>query len=241
MKKLLASLILAAPIAAMADPHSYTYIEAGWFDRTAEWDLEVDGLKDEVEADGWSIAGSYRTEGGVLFQGYYSEGEVDKAWGTTPSETARDVRNELLLMGFDAAVGVDFDVTSWGILIGGANYLDDKTSFWGGFGYGRDELKFKVKALGTTVISESYDVDQYSFGGGVRHNIVPMLELNGSARVVHFRADESDSLEDFQDTDVEVTVGARFQPVKLVSIGASYARQLDADSEMIRADVRLQF
>lgn len=230
MKKLLAALILAAPVAALAEPHSYTYIEAGWFDRTAEWDLEVEGVKDEVEADGWSIAGSYRTEGGVLFQGYYSEGDIDRAWGVKPSEIER-------LTG----IKTDFDVESWGVLVGGANYLDDKTSFWGGFGYGRDELKLRVSVPGIGSESETYRIDQYSLGGGVRHNVLPMLEINGGARIVHFRADESDLLDDFKDTDVEVTVGARFQPVKLVSIGASYARQLDADSEIIRADVRLQF
>jgi hypothetical protein len=222
-----AALACAAITPALAEhPHSYRYVEGGWFDRTAEWDLEAGMPKDEVEADGWSIAGSFRTDGGALFQGYYSEGDIDKAWGAKPSEIGN-------LLG----VGVDFEVRSWGVLVGGASYINDRTSAWAGFGYGRDELKLKFKGLFT----EDYDIDQFSFGGGVRYTPIQMLEVNGGARLVHFRADETDLLDDYRDTDVEVTIGARFQPVRLVSIGASYARQLDAESEIIRADVRLQF
>lgn len=220
MKKALLAAAILASSAALAEPHSYTYIEGGWFDRSAEWDLEIPGVDNTVEGDGYSVAGSFHTDTGLLVRARYSEGDIDSAWGIKPSD-----------------VDGNMDVESYGFLIGGASQSSPKTSIWAGFGYDRDELTATVSGLG----SADYEVDHFSLAVGARHSLIPMIEINGGGRLVHSRADETDLLDKYSDTDVELSVGARFQPIKMLSIGANYAHFLDADSELITADIRLQF
>lgn len=220
MKKALIAVAVLASSAALADPHSYTYIEGGWFDRSAEWDLEVPGVDNTVEGDGYSVGGSFHTDTGLLVRARYSEGDIDNAWGITPSD-----------------VDGSMEVESYGFLIGGATQSSAKTSLWAGLGFDHDELTARVSGLG----SADYDVDHYSLAVGARHSLIQMVEINGGGRLVHSRADETDLLDSYTNTDVELSVGARFQPINMLSIGANYARFLDAESELITADIRLQF
>lgn len=212
-KALIAAAVAAFSSTAMAiEPHSYNYVELGWFDRTEE--LDVGLPNDELEGDGYSLAGSFRAESGVLFQFNYSDGEIDRAWGEDLSGT-----------------GVSADYKKYGVLVGAASQATERTSFWGGVGFDREELEVAVSGFG----SDTAEVDEIHFGGGVRHSLVDMLELNAGLRAIHFRG------EDDNDSDVEVSAGLRFQPVSLVSIGASYSRLLDFETEIVKADVRLQF
>jgi hypothetical protein len=231
MKKHLIALSLAAlalpAVAADYTPHSYTYIEGSWFDRSAEWDIETGESDDKLEADGWAFGGSYLTQAGLLIQARYSEGDIDQAWGITESEAEN-------LLG----ASVNFEVKSYGFLIGGANQVNAKLSTWGGFGFDRDELELSASGYSGSI---GYDVDMYSLGGGARYTVIPMIELSLSGRIIHFRADETELLDDYKDTDGEVTAGVRFQPLAMLSVGASYSRQLDAESEYVKADVRFQF
>ncbi|HUH36421.1 MAG TPA: hypothetical protein VL027_00600, partial [Spongiibacteraceae bacterium] len=84
--------------------------------------------------------------------------------------------------------------------------------------------------------SERFDFDTYSAGGGVRYWLVSMVEVNASLRFKHFRDDMG-----YSDNDVQVSLGARLQPVELVSIGVNFDYLLDFRSEALSADVRLQF
>ncbi len=210
MKKI-AIVVAAAAFSASVlaiEPHSYTYLEAAWFDRT-------DGDGDEkIESDGYSLVGSYRTSEGVLFQANYSDAEVDKVWGLSLSGS-----------------GVKADLRKYGVMVGGTGQATERTSFWGGVGFDREELKLKASGIG----SDKIDIDQWSFGGGVRHTLVDMLEVNAGLRVIHFRAD-GDS-----DNDAELSIGARFQPINWISAGVSFARLLDAETDVIKVDARWQF
>lgn len=212
---------------AFAADHSYTYIEGARFDRSAEWDLDAGEDDDTVEADGWAVAGSYRTVSGVLFQAHYSDGEIDNAWGVKKSELEGELGSN-----------VDFTIKSYGVFVGGANQINANLSAWGGFGYDREELELTASGYSGSI---DYDIDEYSVGGGVRYTPIEYIEINGGARAIHFRADETELLSDYKDTDVEVHIGARVQPIKWVSVGVTYFRQIDADSDNLKLDARLQF
>lgn len=207
---------LAATPALAYEPHSYSYVEVGWWDYTTEVDQDLGMPSDDIEGDGYSIAASYRTEGGALFQGHYSDGEIDKFWGLSLSGT-----------------GIDLDMRTYGVLVGGTNQINERTSFWAGAGYDREEIKGRVQGLG----SEKLTADVWHFGGGFRFWTAPMIELNAGLRFVHASSDDLDT----SDNDGELSLGLRFQPISWLSVGASYARLLDAESEMLKADVRYQF
>ena len=100
--------ITAAAIAAIAlpafayAPHSYTYLEAAYWDQTEDAGSSINGNSD-IESDGYSVAGSYRFDAGVVLQAYYAEGEVDEMFGYSLS-----------------SLGIDMDLQTFGVFVGGA-------------------------------------------------------------------------------------------------------------------------
>ena len=208
---LLAAMIAATPV--LAQDFSYTYLEASYWDTTDKADI---GLKnDEIRSSGYAVTGSYHFDAGLLVQLHYNDGKVDKAWGTKPS-----------------TLGVSADLKGWGLFVGGAGQAGKDVSLWGGLEYQRDREEISI----TGFSSERFDFDTYSAGGGVRYWLVSMLEVNAALRFKHFRDDMG-----YSDNDVQVSLGARLQPVELVSIGVNFDYLLDFRSEALSADVRLQF
>ncbi len=223
MKKALLALSFsaAASLASAEQPFSYTYIEGAYIDRSAEWELDVGESDDKVEGDGYSVTGSWQSASGVLLQAHYADGDIDKVWGVEVSDIP----------------GGDADFERYGVLVGGTGQPNAKTSVWGGFGYDQEQVTLSVAGLG----SDEVDFNNYSLVIGARYWLIDMLEINGSARLVHSRADETDVFRKYSDTDTEAAVGVRFQPFSMVSVGATYARFLDSETETVKFDARLQF
>lgn len=207
---LLASIVAATPALAGTEHHTYNYLSIARTETEIPLDFGVDDDELELETDSATL--SFHVEGGALFQFAYADGEVTRILGIDPKD-----------------VGEDVDVKVLGVLVGGARYYGDDTSVWGGIGY--TYTKVKTRFFGDT------DSDGYQFGLGVRHSVLPMLEINGSGFFVHEEPRDFDESE----TDFEVTVGLRLRPIEHFSIGGSYARLVDNDAESVRVDARLEF
>ncbi len=210
----LLTLVFSAPALAF-EPHAYTYVEARYFD--GEWERDVRLPNTDIEGDGWMLSGSYRTEGGVLFQAHYAEGDLDKAWGQNLSRTP----------------GISADTRSMGLLFGGANQVNERASVSAGIGYAREEIKWKESGEGTDTLR----ADVYTVAIGGRYWLVQRVEVNAGARFLHMRPKELGGT----DNDVAAAIGLRFQPAAMFSIGAGVERFLDAGTDVLSADLRFQF
>lgn len=193
---------------AIAEPFSYRYVELGYFNQTDH----VGGVSgnDKIESDGYDAKLSADFSN-IILQLQHSEGDVNRVFGINPS-----------------SVGLDLGLKSTGVFVGGHGEPNEKTSFFGGFGYDHSKLDTNVGDSST---------EQYRFGGGVRYWVVPHVEVNASLFYIHSESNDSDAT----DNDGSVSIGARFQPVDLISVGANYLRLVDANSDAYTIDARLQF
>ncbi|HUH37964.1 MAG TPA: outer membrane beta-barrel protein [Spongiibacteraceae bacterium] len=215
MKTLSAAIVLcAAASAATAKDFNYNYVEVGYWDRSDV--IDIDLRDDDVENDGYSLKLSLHTQGGLLFQLGARQGESDKYWGA------------------NAPKGADTDLEAYSVLVGGANQYSADLSFWGGLGYERQDISLPYGGLATGYS----DLNTWSLGGGARYWLLPMVEVNGGLNYVHVKG--GDGLT-FNDNDLQVSVGARFEPIKWVSIGVGYDYRLDSGADALSADLRLQF
>lgn len=223
-----ATVSLALSCAALAlsleanaiEPHSYTYIEGGYWQSTGDVDQDLTN-DSTIEADGYSIAASYRSDNGLLLQGFYSEGEVDSFLGFSPSD-----------------LGLDLDSQYIGALIGAAQQINERASFYTGIEYGVTTLDFDINSGGGS-FSDDTKVRELSLIIGGRYTLVRMLELEASVRAIHYNSPEKEL--DFSDNDGIVTVGLRFQPIDALSFGIYYAAAVDSDIDEARANIRWQF
>ncbi len=122
-------------------------------------------------------------------------------------------------------LGADVDFSELSLFVGGVGSPNAKTSVFGGIGYQREEWD--------TNFGDA-DTDVWTFGAGARYWLLPMVELNGGANFVHARFEED------SENDVETSIGLRFQPIKWFSVGATFTRQIDAESDIMKADIRFQ-
>lgn len=198
------------------EPHSYTYIEGGYLESTIETGLNL--AKDStIESDGYSLAASYRSENGLLLQGYYNDAEADSFLGESTN-----------------SLGIDVDTRYIGILVGAAHQVSERGSFYTGVGYGITRLD-----ADDGISSENVDIRELSLVVGGRYTLVRMLELEASIKAIHYNSPEEDL--DFSDNDGIATIGLRFQPINALSFGIYYAAALDSDIDEARANIRWQF
>jgi hypothetical protein len=228
-KSFLAIAITTLSITAVAEPFSYKYIELNYTNITQDLDasgytyadLEADFLdrptgktgqvKQELEIEGYGATLSWDFDN-VLLQVSRQNAEVSKVFGLDPSD-----------------YGYGNDATATGFFIGGHGEPDAKSSFFGGIGYTREKFQ--------SVIGD-FDTDVYSFGGGMRYWLFPMVELDASLAYVHARSKDLGA----SDNDGQYSIGLRFQPLKMVSIGAHYSSFVDAsDTSSLTVDARYQF
>ncbi|MDI9237945.1 outer membrane beta-barrel protein [Lysobacter sp. LF1] len=157
MKKqlVLALALAAAPFAAMADGHSYSYVEGGYAQLNQELPDVDDAQIDDIEAAGFFIAGSAELGESFHLFGAYRSGDDDVGVtipGLGSGSVGVDMSQYQIGLGYHSSVGT------------------------------RTDLVAEVSALGTEIDvqddgAEAMEGDDFRLSVGVRHLIADPVEV----------------------------------------------------------------
>jgi hypothetical protein len=143
--------LLLLPFSAYAEGISYSYAELNYIaDEDVDFSVSGIGSADDND-DGWNFNGSFAIDDTFFLNGSYSDVSIDN---------------------FDSS-GIDVDVNTFNLGIGGRNRISDMLDVFGVLSYEDFELD-----------TSAGDVDEDGFGiaGGLRGKLSDAFELNGQIK-----------------------------------------------------------